>query len=181
MAGKKAGFQLVITRWLPKATSLTPMVSFWMPFVNRTTLHHSKSSHVHISDPPLYLKHLNTLQVDIQYSNGLVFRLSGIQIGLFGIVRIKWLPKVTGQDWTFKYQTKNVQFSNGLDKMVADHKNTVGGRILNKFLIWMVGSVRFSYGELGLSQQQLIESVCYGQPTHLVSLYCSRLVWYSDC
>ena len=139
MAGKKAEFQLVITRWLPKATSLTPMVSFWMPFVNRTTLHHSKSSHVHISDPPLYLKHFNTLQVDVQYSNSLVFKLSGIQIGPFGIVRIKWLPKVTGQDWTFKYQTKNVQFSNGLDKMVADHKNTVGVRILNKLEIWMVG------------------------------------------
>ena len=136
---KKAGFQLVLTRWLPKSNIFDTYGQFLNAICKPSTLHHSKSSHVHISDPPLYLKHFNTLQVDVQYSNSLVFKLSGIQIGPFGIVRIKWLPKVTGQDWTFKYQTKNVQFSNGLDKMVADHKNTVGVRILNKFVIWMVG------------------------------------------
>ena len=139
MAGKKRpDFNWYLQDGCQKVTSLTPMVSFWMPFVN-PVLSTIQNPHTSIFQIPhctwniwILYKLTSSIQM-VWYSDYQVFKLD------FGIVRIKWLPKVTGQDWTFKYQTKNVQFSNGLDKMVADHKNTVGVRILNKFVIWMVG------------------------------------------
>ena len=49
MEAKKSGFQMVNSRWLPKTTSWTSMVSFQMPFINQPTLH-LKSGHGQILD-----------------------------------------------------------------------------------------------------------------------------------